>query len=64
MPSDAPSVFIKYIGITEYTGEKNSASSKVPIHAFTRVLSLAMQALLVALKPLTDRVILKLQAFS
>jgi hypothetical protein len=39
----------------EYMGEQKSASSKVPIHASTGVLPLATQALLVALKPLTDK---------
>jgi hypothetical protein len=64
MPSDAPSLFVKYICLRGYIGGQKSASSKVPIHDSTRVLLLAMQAPLVALEPLADKVIFKLQAFS
>jgi hypothetical protein len=48
----------------EYVGGQKSVSSKVPVHESTKVIPLTMQALLVALRPHTDEVIFKLQAFS
>jgi hypothetical protein len=62
MPSDAQ--FIEYIYLMGHIGGQKFASSKVSIHASIRVLPLAMQALLVALGPLTDGVIFESQAFS
>jgi hypothetical protein len=44
--------------------ETKGYSSRVPIHTSTGVLPLAMQALLVTIEPLIDRVVFKLQAFS
>jgi hypothetical protein len=43
------SFYRKHICLTGYIGEQKSTSSRVPIHAFTGVLLLAMQALLVTL---------------
>jgi hypothetical protein len=52
----------KHICLTGYIGEQKSTSSRVPIHASTGLLPLAMQALLVTLiefilndKPLAGR---------
>jgi hypothetical protein len=49
MPSDAPSLLIEDIHLTGFIGGQTSTSSKVPIHASTGVLPLAMQTLLVTL---------------
>jgi hypothetical protein len=55
MLSDTPSLFIENICLTGYTGGQKSTSSKVPVHASTGILPLAMQALLVTLEPLIDK---------
>jgi hypothetical protein len=58
------SSYKKYICLIGYIGGQKSTSSRVPVHASAGVLPLALQALLVTLEPLTDRVVFKLQAFS
>jgi hypothetical protein len=62
--SDAPFLFIENICLTGYIGGQKSTSLRVPIHTSTGVLPLAMQALLVTIEPLIDRVVFKLQAVS
>jgi hypothetical protein len=58
VPSDAPSLLIENICFTGSIWRQKSSSSKGPFYASTGVFPLVMQALLVTLDPLIDRVVL------